>query len=401
MKLRKISLILGLLFCAGVSAQQVGVKTNLAYDGMLAPNLGVELSLSRHLSADLSGGYLPYRDGFKRWKLWFVQPEIRYWTSRPFSGHFVGVHALGGEYNTGGLSYPGKLYSLSKDIRYQGWVAGAGVGYGYHWAVSRHWGMEAEIGAGYLYTRFTRYRCQTCGESLGKDSKHFFTPTKVALSIVYKFGDSSNKPLTPVQKEHVFIPAPVVADTAVTTQIPASQKQEPTYRTEERSRMLALYFRCGSAEMNKEDSTLTVIKNILDSISGDERLELKRITLTGFASPEEGAERNHFLSSARAQAVVSALTLSHPFVEEHTECIVAGADWDGFFRNLTDSGYLRTQEIICLMAKTELLQDRPHLLDQLMHLRDFKMRCRKIFPLLRRTEIRVEYSCRTIINRPE
>ena len=48
--------------------------------------------------------------------------------------------------------------------------------------------LEAELGIGYIYTRFDKYPCAECGEKIEEDaSHHYFGPTKLALSIVYLF----------------------------------------------------------------------------------------------------------------------------------------------------------------------------------------------------------------------
>lgn len=33
---------------------------------------------------------------------------------------------------------------LKKDYRYEGWFIGAGVAYGYAWALSKHWNLPSE-----------------------------------------------------------------------------------------------------------------------------------------------------------------------------------------------------------------------------------------------------------------
>ena len=102
-----------------------------------------------------------------------VQPEVRYWFCDHFSGHFVGAHIHGGQYNIGG--FDGKINFLGtdarklKDTRYQGWFVGAGIAYGYTWILGRHWNLEAEIGLGYSYTRYDRFQCAGCGRKLETD----------------------------------------------------------------------------------------------------------------------------------------------------------------------------------------------------------------------------------------
>jgi len=193
---RRIFLIPAILiFCAlqTVRAQDVAVKTNLLSDAVLSPNLGIEIGLAPKWTLDVTGQFNGWTlSHSRRWKHLTIQPEARYWFCDRFSGHFVGLHAHGGRYNIGG--FDGKVNLLGtdarklKDTRYQGWFVGAGVAYGYAWILNRHWNIEAEIGVGYSYTRYDRFRCAGCGKKVdsGK-SHHYFGPTKAAINLVYLF----------------------------------------------------------------------------------------------------------------------------------------------------------------------------------------------------------------------
>lgn len=172
---------------------QVDVKTNLLYDATLTVNLGAEVALAPKWSFDLSGNYNGWTlDNGRRWKHWLVQPEARYWFCDRFSGHFVGFHLLGGQYNLGGwkhgFDFLGNNFSNLRDRRYQGWYAGAGVAYGYTWILAKHWSVEAEIGLGWAYTRYDIFPCQKCGTKLAKNRVHNYVgPTKAAINLIYVF----------------------------------------------------------------------------------------------------------------------------------------------------------------------------------------------------------------------
>ena len=81
-------------------------------------------------------------------KLWMLQPGVRYWACSRFAGHFWEAHLLGGEYNYGGMLPFGIKPSASGlgSKRYQGRLAGAGVGYGSSWVLSERWNVEATHG---------------------------------------------------------------------------------------------------------------------------------------------------------------------------------------------------------------------------------------------------------------
>ena len=174
-------------------AQQFGLKTNLLYDATATVNVGAEMRVAPRWSIDLSGNLNAWSINNHKWKHWLVQPEARYWFCDATAGHFVAAHLLGGQYNIGNIDmgdfkFLGTNLAGLKDHRYQGWFAGAGIAYGYSWILGRHWNLEAELGIGWIHTRFDKYPCTKCGTKLYSDRVHNYVgPTKLALNLVYIF----------------------------------------------------------------------------------------------------------------------------------------------------------------------------------------------------------------------
>jgi hypothetical protein len=191
MKIKALPLValLCLLNAPGVHSQDVALKTNVLYDAALSPNLGIEFGMAPKWSFDLSGNVNAWTLSHgHRWKHWLAQPEARYWFCERFAGHFLAMHLLGGQYNIGGYNFTMLGTKLESAYRYQGWFAGAGIGYGYSWALSKHWNIEAEIAVGYAYTRYDKYECANCGKKVDDDHPHNYVgPTKAALNLVYVF----------------------------------------------------------------------------------------------------------------------------------------------------------------------------------------------------------------------
>lgn len=186
-----LSLIL-LGIWVGVRGQDVAVKTNLLYDATLTANAGIEVGLAPRWSFDLSGNYNGWTVNGHKWKHWLAQPEIRYWFCDHFAGHFIGLHALGGQYNVGNIKnnihFLGHDFSKLGDQRYQGWYVGAGIAYGYSFILNRHLNLELELGLGYIYTRYDVFNCEGCGKKIEEDKPyHYVGPTKAALNLVYAF----------------------------------------------------------------------------------------------------------------------------------------------------------------------------------------------------------------------
>lgn len=72
-----------------VPAPKVALKTNMLYDATSTFNLGFEFGLGKKCTFDLSGNYNPWTfSDNRKMKHWLVQPEMRWWTCRRFSGHF-------------------------------------------------------------------------------------------------------------------------------------------------------------------------------------------------------------------------------------------------------------------------------------------------------------------------
>ena len=175
------------------SAQNVVVKTNLLYDITATANLGIEFKVAPKWTVDISGNLNAWTfSDNKKWKHWVLQPEARYWLCERFNGHFVGAHLVGGIYNMGNwntdCTFRGTDFGQLKEHRYEGWLVGAGIAYGYHWMLGRHWSVEAEIGIGYVYTQADKYECPRCGEQLENNKPHHYVgPTKAAVNLIYVF----------------------------------------------------------------------------------------------------------------------------------------------------------------------------------------------------------------------
>jgi len=163
------------------AAQKIGVKTNLLYDMTSTINLGLEIGLSLKWSLELPVNYNPWEfSANKKIKHWLVQPEVRYWTCERFNGHFFGLHGHVGGFNFGGV----KLIGM-ENYRYQGYLYGGGLSYGYHWILNERWSIEATLGIGYAYLDYSKYDCKECGEKYGDFDKHYFGPTKIGISFIY------------------------------------------------------------------------------------------------------------------------------------------------------------------------------------------------------------------------
>ena len=186
------------LVCSfSVFSQKMAVKNNFVYDAFKTPNLSLEYSPGRKWTIDARVGmnffFYENKASSSRYKTrkfshWLFQPEARYWTCEAFNGWFWGLHFLGGEMNIWGRKVPFVLQkgkSSMKNYRYEGWFLGGGLSVGYQWLLSNRFNLEAAFGIGYVYARYDKYRCVSCGRRMGKGKADYIGPTQASVSIVY------------------------------------------------------------------------------------------------------------------------------------------------------------------------------------------------------------------------
>lgn len=185
-KIRVKALLISLLLqlSATVSyCQQIGARTNALWWLTTTPNLGVEVAMNKKLTLSIDGNYNAwtfFSDGMSL-RHWLMQPELRYWPCKSFEGHFFGVHGHYGRYNIGQVPFLSGLDTYT----YRGKLYGAGVSYGYHFALGKRWGLELNAGLGYTYLEYDKYVCSECAELIGRYKRSFFGPTRLGVSFIY------------------------------------------------------------------------------------------------------------------------------------------------------------------------------------------------------------------------
>ena len=162
------------------SSRYVAVKTNLAAWAGTIMNLVADVQLSEHFSVELPVLWCPgYVSDKHAVKTFTIQPEARYWLSKPGKGHFFGVHAHVGWFNV----------KWNRD-RYQDTerpLLGAGISYGYLLPFNEHWAGEFTLGAGYANMRYDTWYNIDNGARIDTRTKNYWGITRVGLSVVYRF----------------------------------------------------------------------------------------------------------------------------------------------------------------------------------------------------------------------
>ena len=165
---------------ASSSGRYLAVKTNLAAWAGTIMNLAADVQVSEHFSVELPVLWCPWYVSDKHAvKTFTIQPEARYWLSKPGAGHFFGVHAHVGWYSV----------KWNRD-RYQDTdrpLLGAGISYGYLLPFNEHWAGEFTLGAGYANMRYGTYYNIDNGARIDTRTKNYWGITRMGLSIVYRF----------------------------------------------------------------------------------------------------------------------------------------------------------------------------------------------------------------------
>ena len=158
------------------------LNTNLLYDATASMNLGMEVKTGGRVTFKLPVTYNPWEwKDHKKYKFILVQPEVRWWLCEPFYGSFFGIHAHGAIYNVGAVGT-----NYMKDYRFQGYLYGAGLSYGYQFYLAPRLNLELAIGGGYVFLNYDQYKCETCGERIKQHQKeHHLWPTQASISLIY------------------------------------------------------------------------------------------------------------------------------------------------------------------------------------------------------------------------
>ncbi|MDE7136122.1 MAG: DUF3575 domain-containing protein [Muribaculaceae bacterium] len=166
---------------------RLAIKTNLLYYAALLPNLEVEWRVDDRWSVALEydmawwGSYAKE----KSYRLAILSPEVRRWIRprAPWHGFYVGLFAGGG------------LYDFQNEgPGYYGEGVMGGLSAGYMWPITRNLSLEAEIGAGYMFTRYKEYK-PLDGHHVYQRTKdlNYFGPLKVKFSLVWRLWDINKK----------------------------------------------------------------------------------------------------------------------------------------------------------------------------------------------------------------
>lgn len=163
-----------------VRAQTLAAKSNLLYDMLGVPSLGVEVATSKHTSLSMVATYNPFAYGGRKWKNFSVQPEFRYWFHRDFTGPYLSSNVCLGGFNIDRI-HVGGLFGKHR----QGPFEGAGIGAGYSLILSPRCNLDFSVVLDVLHCRYDRYREGELPYKEGRFSSMAVVPIGTGVSFVY------------------------------------------------------------------------------------------------------------------------------------------------------------------------------------------------------------------------
>lgn len=363
------SFTLSVLVPGRVKAQNVSVRTNLAWDAVAEPNLGLEIQAGDHWSVGADAGLKAWprwlawdwdSNNTVHWRNFAVVPEVRYYFDQVFRGFFAGADAVYTHYNVGNVQFPFGLYPEAKDYRLQGSFWGGGLFMGYAWWMGSHWRMELEAGAAGGLAAYDRYDCAHCGTKLAEERKVAVVPklaVNVAWNPVSREKQMASQPrqlvvsgrdtitvLTPpvafvVQLKEVKAPMTVADSLAKENPwiIPIEKYRPLTYldlRRPAADSLLFVNYELNSHVLRRDylnnaqilDRMQSAVETIRDASTTDELL----VSVVGLASIEGPKLRNDTLSVRRARAVADYIGRRTGLIRRQFDIIGKGEAWDWF-----------------------------------------------------------------------
>lgn len=339
----------------GPHTPELDLKTNLLRDAVGTINIAGEMKVSPRASAQIGFDWNPWTfSNYTMYKSWTAGGELRWWPRQKgewtddkgrgntaLQGHFLGLHLLGGEFNYNRVTLPFNAAPSLKDHRYEGWMFGGGVTYGYRYNVSRRIALEASIGAGVLHVGYDKYNCDKCGERVGRGSKIYVGPTQARFSLVVRLGRNPRMNPEVLRKitQRVEITRNVEKDTLLTDTIyiietetvtPQVTDSKGSIRHADFALHLTYPLNSNVMEPLLGDNAVQLdsLNSFLDSYTSNPAIRIQSIDIIGYASVEGNARSNLLLSERRAESAAQLVRKTHPDLGPLIAEKGMGEDWE-------------------------------------------------------------------------
>lgn len=360
------AVFLTLLPQAGRS-QDFSIRTNILWDAVSEPNLGVEFPVSNNWSVGGNAALKSWprwlawdwdKENPVHWRNYAIVPEVRYYVEQVYQGLFFGADAIYTHFNVGSVPTPFHMYPVVEESRVQGSYWAGGLFAGYAWWPWQHWRLEVEAGAAIGLAAYDKYDCKHCGTKVGEERVPAVVP-KLALNVAYnpvardkrKQKDTKHYVLSGTDTITVMTPPVVFTVHLQDVDHPETEgdrvsKEDSWVMPIGKYRPLDYLTRPGidsiqfvrfavdSWELNTKDASnakvLERLTTAINRIKQEEATDEMLISIVGLASIEGPQDRNDTLSLRRAKVVADYLNRETGVSRRFFETIGKGEAWDWF-----------------------------------------------------------------------
>ena len=153
------------------------IRANLLRWATLTPDLGLEWRINPSWGIAVNGSWTSWNwnDKDRRYALWEVAPEVRYYMGEK-KAWYVGAMFKAGEFN----------YKLSETGK-QGDLIGGGITGGYQLRLNKALNLDFNLGLGYLNADFEKYEViDGVRVRRGNETKDWWGPINAGVTLVWK-----------------------------------------------------------------------------------------------------------------------------------------------------------------------------------------------------------------------
>lgn len=154
----------------------LALRANLLRWATLTPDLGIEWRISRSVGIMVNSSYTSWtwNDNHRRYALWEVAPEVRWYLGKEKRGY------IGAMYKIGSFNY--KLSATGR----QGDQMGGGITGGYQLKLNNALSLDFNLGIGYIHADYDTY---TVVDGVrvrdGKETKNWWGPVSAGVTLTW------------------------------------------------------------------------------------------------------------------------------------------------------------------------------------------------------------------------
>ena len=156
---------------------EISLRANLLRWATLTPDLGVEWRICPSWGIAVNGSWTSWSwsDKDRRYALWEVAPEIRYYMGEK-KAWYLGAMFKAGQFN----------YKISETGK-QGDLMGGGITTGYQLRLNKALTLDFNLGMGYLNADFEKYEViDGVRVRCGNETKNWCGPINAGVTLVWK-----------------------------------------------------------------------------------------------------------------------------------------------------------------------------------------------------------------------